>query len=91
MQTLEIFEHISLDRPGAAERLLKGLLTGVERLAEFPEKGQVWGDGQRMDLRQIIYGSHRIVYRVSKDELAVLSVRHTRMRLVLSPEDLGHV
>jgi len=39
-----------------------------------------WGDSRRPDLRQVVYESHRIFYRIRQDEIAILSARHTRMR-----------
>jgi plasmid stabilization system protein ParE len=85
IQILEIFRYIASDRPTAAEGLLERFLERVELLAEFPEQGSVWGKGRRPDLREIIFESHRIVYRVGPDEVSILSVRHTQMR----PDDLG--
>lgn len=54
------------------------LLQGTELLAEFPEPGEVWGGESRPDLRSIVHESHRVVYRVRADEIAILSARHTR-------------
>lgn len=88
-QVREIFEYVARDRPGAAERLLESFLERVELLAGLPEQGRVWDDGQRPDLRQIIHQSHRVVYRIGSDEVAILSVRHTRMRPEESTADLG--
>ena len=78
-QIREIFEYIARDRPSTAEDLLDRFLERVELIAEFPDQGKLWGDGSRPDLRQVVFESHRIVYRVSSEEIAVLSVRHTTM------------
>ena len=78
-QILELFDYIARDRPGVAESILLSFLERVELLADLPEQGVLWGDGSRSDLRQIIHESHRVVYRVAADEIAILSVRHTRL------------
>lgn len=52
----------------------------ADLLAEFPDQGAQWGDPRRPDLRSIIFESFRLVYRVGPDEIAVLSVCHTRMQ-----------
>lgn len=79
-QVREIFEFIARDRPNVAERILDGFLERADLLAEFPDQGAQWGDPRRPDLRSIIFESFRLVYRVGPDEIAVLSVRHTRMQ-----------
>ena len=81
-QVVEIFEYVARDRPKAAESVLLSFLERVELLVDLPEQGQLWGDGSRRDLREIIHESHRIVYRVGEDEISVLSVRHTRMKVI---------
>lgn len=80
MQVQEIFEYIAEDRPMAAERILDGFLKRVDLLLEFPEQGAAWGTTLRSDLRFIIFESYRLIYRLSAEEIAVLSVRHTRMQ-----------
>jgi len=79
-QVREIFEYIALDRPNTAERILERFLERTELLAEFPEQGRVWGTKDRPDLRSIVHESHRIVYHIGDGQIAILSVRHTRMR-----------
>lgn len=85
-QVSEIFEYIARDRPGVAERILESFLERTELLGEFPDQGSVWGGERRPDLRSIVHENHRIVYRVRGDEVAILSVRHTRQEAEESPE-----
>jgi len=77
-QVSEIFDYIARDRPCAAERILEGFLERTELSAERPEQGPIWGGENRPDLRSVLHENHRIVYRVKPDEIAILSVRHTR-------------
>lgn len=79
-QIREIFDYIARDRPEAVEHLLEGFLARVDLLAELPEQGTLWADDRRSDVRPIIYESHRIVCRVTEEDIAILSVRHTRLR-----------
>lgn len=85
-QVAEIFDYIARDRPNAAMRILESFLERTELLADFPEQGSEWPGAGRPDLRSIVHENHRIVYRVSPDEVAVLSVRHTRQEEESIPE-----
>ena len=84
-QVRAIVRYIARDRPQTSEQFLEGLLERVTLLATFPDQGPVWEESGRPDVRSIIYESHRILYRVRKDEIAILSVRHTGR---LPPEDV---
>jgi toxin ParE1/3/4 len=80
LQTREIFEYVARERPLVAERLVDGFIERTSLLAEFSEQGTPWGRPHRSDLRAIVYESYRIVYRIGAEEVAILSVRHTRMK-----------
>lgn len=84
-QVAEIFGYIARERPDAAERLVESFLGRTGLLAEFPEQNPVWGGENRPDLRSIVHENHRIVYRVRPDEVAILSVRHTRQGAEANP------
>ncbi len=86
-QVREIFEYIARDRPMAAERILEGFLERVALLTEFPEQGVAWRLPSRPDLRAILHESYRVIYRIRGDEIAILSVRHTRMEPEELPEE----
>jgi plasmid stabilization system protein ParE len=83
----EIFDYIARDRPSAAVRILESFLERTELLSDFPDQGSEWGGAGRPDLRSIVHENHRIVYRVNPDEVAVLSVRHTRQEEWPIPEE----
>jgi toxin ParE1/3/4 len=86
-QAEEALDYIGDDRPEAAVRWLDGLFERVARLAEFPHQGRVVPEARREDLRELIYGSYRVIYRVREDAIAVILVRHTRMDLSASDLD----
>lgn len=72
--------YIGLDAP-ASSCTLAALSPSGKRW------GSVWGAEHRRDLRSLVHESHRIVYRVRADEVAILSVRHTRRQAEESPEE----
>jgi len=72
----EIVEYIGLDRPAAAERWAEGAVEAVRRLTDFPRSGRIVPELGREDVREVIYGRYRVVYRVSEDEVLILTIRH---------------
>jgi plasmid stabilization system protein ParE len=71
----EIATHIAQDNPDAAVRWTVELFDAVERLAEFPESGRMVPEVGSREIRELIYGSYRVFYRVGA-AVEVLSVRH---------------
>jgi toxin ParE1/3/4 len=81
------FDYIAEDRPLAAGDWLRGLFERTQKLRAFPLQGRLVPEAQRADLREVIYGSYRIVYRVRDGLVAVLLVHHSRQEF--DPEDAG--
>jgi plasmid stabilization system protein ParE len=74
----EAAAYIARDSESAAGRWLSGLQDAVRRLERFPQSGRVAEDLDRSDLREIQYGSYRVVYRVEPGFVRILTVRHLR-------------
>ncbi len=74
----EAVEYIARDKQGAAERWVGGAFEAVGRLADLPQSGRVVPELGRPDIREVIYGKYRIIYRVSPEAVLVLTVRHSR-------------
>lgn len=73
-------------RPQAAEQYVQGVFASVERLKEFPESGRVVPELGRESTRELFFRRYRIIYRVERDRVEVLTVRH--MRQLLEEEDV---
>ena len=54
------------------------VLESVEHLSDFPESGVVVRELCRNDIRQILLGDYRIIYRVKAQQCEIISVRHSR-------------
>ena len=87
-RVVEIGERIALDRPNAAADWVEGIFAAVEPLARFPRSGRPVPESARTDLREIIYGSHRVIYRTDPDQVVVLTVRSVRQVLEVDDPDL---
>jgi plasmid stabilization system protein ParE len=79
----EIIDYIARDRPMAAERWAVGVFDLVERLARSPKRGRVVPEAGREEIRELLYGQYRIIYRVEEGSVSILTVRHGRRLLDL--------
>jgi toxin ParE1/3/4 len=74
LQAIE--EFVARDSPVYAVRLVDRIVQAVERLAPFPLSGRVVPEFERGDLREVIFGSYRIVHLVQGETVTVLRVAH---------------
>lgn len=82
----DIARYIAKDNPGAAERWVDELFDSVGRLAEFPESGRVVPEVGVRRIREVIFGSYRVIYSF-KDKVEILTVRPGSQLLDLSEID----
>ncbi len=66
-QTREQYAHL----------LAVNLLTAVERAALFPYSGRVVPETSISDIREILQGNYRIIYRVKHEAIEVLAIYHS--------------
>lgn len=74
----EAVDAIAADRPAAARAWLEELLTRVDALKRFPEIGRIVPEIGKPEYRQILHDPYRIVYRVDRRQIVMLTVRHCR-------------
>jgi plasmid stabilization system protein ParE len=77
----EIAEFISEDSPEAARKWVDDLFKKVERIEEFPHSGRLVPETGRKDIREILFGNYRIIYRTMQTDIAILTIRHSKQRL----------
>jgi plasmid stabilization system protein ParE len=75
-RALEAKAYIAADNPKAAEKWAAGLIRTVQKLKRLPRAGRVVREIGIEEYRELIYGSYRIVYRVSSNTVFILTVRH---------------
>lgn len=82
----EIAAHIAADNAPAAEKWIRKIFDRVGQLADFPESGRHLSETPRKDIRELVWGNYRIIYRVELHQIVVLTVRHTKQ--ILPIDDL---
>jgi len=60
--------------PAVGERVLKEVISQVERLVDFPESGRIVPEFGIVNLREVIYSPFRIVYRLDKSRVRIIRV-----------------
>ena len=71
---LEIGRYIANDNRTAARRWVERLRQMARQAAEHPNAGRVVPEHSRLELREVLLRSYRIVYRVCDDAIEVLTV-----------------
>ncbi|MGD0168979.1 MAG: type II toxin-antitoxin system RelE/ParE family toxin [Smithella sp.] len=82
----EIAEYIAQDKPLAADKWINTVFSKVEQLASSPEIGRVVPEIQNDQFRELIYGNYRIIYRIEKKQILILTIRHGKQ--ILPIEDI---
>ncbi len=80
----EIAEYISLDDPAAAQSWIDTVFKQVGVLKSSPELGRIVPEISRKDIREIILGNYRIIYRNEKKCVSILTIRHGKQILPVS-------
>jgi addiction module RelE/StbE family toxin len=68
--------YISRDAPATASAYVRRLRQSVSRLSDFPFSGEVVREIRREDIREILQGNYRLIYRLSEKRIDILTVFH---------------
>lgn len=85
-QVRDIVSYIALDKPSAAEKWAEKIFNSVERLIDFPDSGRVVPEINRNEIREVVQGNYRVIYKVEEKEIFILIVKSYRQ--ILKPEEI---
>ena len=71
-----IRQFIAQDSPHYALLVTQQLIASAERLPAFPQSGRIVPEVNDPAVREVIHGTYRIVYRLIRDEIHILTVHH---------------
>jgi addiction module RelE/StbE family toxin len=80
-RTAEIAEYIAQDNPSAAAKWVEVLFKKVQQLKSSPKSGRTVPETRRDDIRELIYGNYRIIYRIEKNRISIFTIRHGKQIL----------
>lgn len=76
-----IFDYISKDNSTTAYKMIDKIFKKVESLSKYPERGRRVPETNREEIREVFESSYRIIYRVDKKRIYLLSIRNFRQLL----------
>lgn len=82
----EIFEYISNNNHAAAKKFVDKIFSKVESLDNYPQRGRKVPEVNREEIREVFLGEYRIIYRVNKGEIIILTIRNFKQ--LLPKEDI---
>ena len=77
----EIAEYISVDDQSAAIKWINRLFEKINLLKSSPQIGRIVPEIEGTEIRELIFGNYRIIYRIEKDRLSILTIRHGKQIL----------
>jgi addiction module RelE/StbE family toxin len=77
---------IARDAPQVAAVFADRAFRATDRLANYPRSGRIVPELAVENIREIILGNYRLIYRIRQDQVQVVTVHHGARRL-----DLGKV
>lgn len=83
----EIADYIAQDDPLAAEKWIHSLFDRVKQVKNFSKSGRYVPEINRKDIRELIYGNYRIIYRTEPKAVSILTVRHSKQILPIKDID----
>jgi len=76
-QLSEIYEYIETDSPYYALQMIDRLTDRSKQIAEFPRSGRIVPEYNHPDVREVVEDPYRIIYKIKKNQIDVLSVIHS--------------
>ncbi len=77
----EIARYIAQDNPTASRQWVESIFAKVELLQSIPAGGHRVPEVNREEIREVIFGNYRIIYRAAPSDISILTVRHGRQIL----------
>lgn len=71
-----ICEFIARDAPRYAQIFAIQAFEAADRLEMFPSSGRIVPEINKQEIREIIHGNYNFVYRLTKDEVEIVTVHH---------------
>ena len=86
LELYEIGDYIAADNGEAAVAWIERLRERADAVARMPRSGRIVPELELEDVREVLVGNYRLVYRVIQDGIEVMSVFEGSRQLRLDDE-----
>jgi len=73
-QLIQIEQYISRDNPERSVQFINRLIDRAEKIKDYPYKGRVVPEFSLNEIGEVFEKSYRIVYRISENQIEILTV-----------------
>jgi toxin ParE1/3/4 len=82
-----IFDYIGQNSPEYAKSMVDRITRRSQQIAEYPLSDRRVPEYDFNQIREVIEGHYRIIYRIKSDQIDILAVIHGAMNILHSSED----
>ena len=82
----DIIEYISADNTQNALNWSQSVFSEIEKLKSFPQMGRMLPEINNKNIREIIYGNYRIIYKQESPYISILKIRN--FKKILPSEEI---
>jgi toxin ParE1/3/4 len=75
-QLQSIHDYVAADSAGYAKRLVERIIRRSEQLVNYPESGAIVLEYGSPEIREVLEGSYRLIYRLRTNRVDVVAVVH---------------
>ena len=72
-----IHAYISKDSRFYADRFVTKLIDRADQLENYPQSGRIVPEFGKEDIRELIEGNYRIIFRIKVDHVGIVRVHHS--------------
>ncbi|MDY0132363.1 MAG: type II toxin-antitoxin system RelE/ParE family toxin [Desulforegulaceae bacterium] len=83
-KTSAIADYIAMNNRSAAEKWIEKVFSKVTLLKESPKMGRIVPEINKNQFREILYGNYHIIYHIEKDQISILTIRHSKQILPIN-------
>ena len=79
-----VWSPLAIERIREIAVYINTVFKTVQKLHKFPNIGRIVPEVNRNEIQEIIYKNYRIIYRLEKNRISILTVRHGKQ---IPPEE----